>query len=66
MSAKNAEPVYRLFELGGLGVDDMPPADHPVGEVIRYHVRTGKHDATAFDWQQYLDFADRFMRGKGK
>jgi hypothetical protein len=59
LSAKNAEPVYALFGKKGLGVTDMPPVDHPVGETIRYHIRTGKHDFTLYDWQQYLDFADK-------
>jgi hypothetical protein len=61
LSAKKAEPVYRLFGKAGLGTDDMPAVDHPVGDTIRYHIRTGKHDATAYDWQQYLDFADRHL-----
>ncbi len=59
LSAKNAEPVYALFGKKGLGVTDMPPVDHPVGETIRYHIRTGKHDFTLYDWQQYLEFADK-------
>ena len=59
LSAKNAEPVYSLFGKKGLGVNTMPPVDHPVGETIRYHIRTGKHDFTLYDWQQYLDFADK-------
>jgi hypothetical protein len=64
-SAKNAEPVYALFGKKGLGVTDMPPVDHPVGETIRYHIRTGKHDITLYDWQQYLDFADtQFKRDR--
>lgn len=63
LSARNAEPVYRLFDKAGLATDEMPPPDHPVGDVIHYHVRTGKHDATAYDWKQYLDFADRCVRG---
>jgi hypothetical protein len=46
---KNAEPVYSLFGKKGLGVNDMPPVDHPVGETIRYHIRTGKHDFTLYD-----------------
>jgi hypothetical protein len=62
LSAKNAEPVYHLFGLQGIDTDEMPPVDHPIGGMIRYHVRTGKHDATAYDWQQYLDFADRHLR----
>ena len=59
LSAKNAEPVYALFGKKGLGVTGMPSVDHPVGETIRYHIRTGKHDFTLYDWQQYLDFADK-------
>ena len=59
LSAKNAEPVYALFGKKGLGVAGMPAVDHPVGETIRYHIRTGQHDFTLYDWQQYLDFADK-------
>jgi len=59
LSATNAEPVYALFGKKGLGVTVMPPLDHPVGETIRYHIRTGEHDLTLYDWQQYLDFADK-------
>jgi hypothetical protein len=59
LSALGAEPVYRLFGLGGLEVDDMPPVDQPVGDRIGYHVRSGKHDVTRYDWEQYLKFADR-------
>lgn len=57
LSAKNAEPVYRLYGLKGLGVGTMPAADHPVGQTIRYHMRTGKHDINLYDWAQYLEFA---------
>lgn len=64
LSGLQAEPVYRLFGLPGLGVKAMPPADKPVGETIGYHIRTGKHDITPDDWQHYLLFADRhFGRG---
>ena len=58
LSAINAEPVYALFGKKGIGVKDLPPIDHPVGETIRYHIRTGKHDFTSYDWRQYLNFAD--------
>ena len=59
LSAQAAEPVYRLLGKGGLGVRDMPPPDRPVGDTIGYHLRTGAHALTAYDWEQYLDFADR-------
>lgn len=64
LAAKYAEPVYKLFGKTGLGVDEMPPADKPVGEYIGYHLRTGKHDITAYDWEQYLNFADRHFKQK--
>jgi hypothetical protein len=64
LSAKHAEPVYRLLGAGRLPADDMPAVDHPVADVLGYHVRTGKHDVTEYDWEQYLTFADRhFKRG---
>jgi hypothetical protein len=62
LSAKHAAPVYSLYGKAGLGVADMPAVDRPVGESIGYHIRTGAHDATAYDWQQYLSFADRHLR----
>ena len=62
LAAKNAEPVYRLFGKPGLGVDDMPAINQSVGEFIGYHIRSGKHDVTEFDWEQYLNFADRHFK----
>ena len=62
LSAKNAEPVYALFGEKGLGVNEMPAVNHPVGETIKYHIRTGKHDITLYDWEQYIDFADKHFK----
>ena len=59
LAAKNAEPVYALYGKAGLGVDEQPAPDTPVGDTIGYHLRTGKHDINAYDWERYLDFADR-------
>ncbi|MCI0746239.1 MAG: acetylxylan esterase [Verrucomicrobia subdivision 3 bacterium] len=62
LAAKRAEPVYRLFALQGLGVSEMPALNQPVGKTIGYHIRSGKHDVTEYDWEQYLDFADRHFK----
>jgi hypothetical protein len=62
LAAKNADPVYQLFGKGGLGSDEMPGLNQPVGDRIGYHIRTGKHDVTDYDWAQYLAFADRHIR----
>lgn len=64
LSAKGAESVYRLFGKQGLTVGDMPPPDTSVGESIGYHIRSGEHDITAFDWRQYLDFAAKHFGGR--
>jgi hypothetical protein len=61
LAAKNAEPVYRLFGRTGLGVAEPPPLDTPVGDAIRYHNRRGGHAVTAYDWEQYLAFARRWL-----
>jgi len=62
LGAVAASDVYELPGRKGLGTKQMPPVNQPVGDTVRYHVRTGKHDITAYDWEQYLDFADRHFR----
>lgn len=64
LAAKHAEPVYRLFGLEGLGVSEMPGLNQPVGKTIGYHIRTGEHDVTEYDWEQYLNFAERHFKTK--
>ena len=60
LAAVAAEPVWKLFGLGGLGTAEWPPVDAPVGSGrIGYHVRTGAHDLLEYDWQRFADFADR-------
>ena len=65
LSAKGADPVYRLLGTEGLPAQKMPAVDKPSAGRIGYHVRSGGHNVMEFDWQQYLDFADRhFGRNK--
>jgi hypothetical protein len=66
LGAQGAAPVYDLLlgpNAAGLP-DHMPAIDKSVGRKIGYHIRSGKHDVTAFDWQQYLDFADGHLERK--
>lgn len=62
LSAKAAGPVYELFGKRGVGVESQPPINTPVGDTIGYHVRSGGHDVTDYDWEQYLNFADRHFK----
>ncbi len=64
LSAKAADPVYRLLGTSGLPADTWPPVGQSVQGQIGYHVRPGKHDVTPFDWKQYLDFADKHLAPK--
>jgi hypothetical protein len=57
LSAWHAGEVYSLFGQEGVETNEMPALDHPVGHRINYHIRTGKHDVTLFDWEQYIRFA---------
>lgn len=64
LAVLKADPVYRLWRTTGFGTVTRwePPHDKSVGDIMRYHVRTGPHAVVAFDWQQYLDFADQYVK----
>lgn len=61
LSAKAADPVYRLLGTVGLTTEEMPGIHDPVMGALGYHIRSGKHDITLYDWEQYLTFADKRM-----
>lgn len=61
LSAAHVEPVYRLYGLRGVNTLEWPEPDHPVGDTVGYHLRTGEHAITEYDWSLYLDFADRHL-----
>ena len=64
LSAKYASAVYKLLGLEGLPAKEMPEVNHPVMGTIGYHIRSGKHGLTLYDWNQYLKFADKHFGGK--
>lgn len=57
LSAKEASVVYNLYSIPGLSSTIMPKPDSPVIGEVSYHLRTGIHDVTDYDWEQYIKFA---------
>lgn len=59
LSLYHAGSVYNLFGLNKFISDRSPEINQPrmIGN-IGYHIRSGKHNLTLYDWERYLDFAD--------
>ena len=58
LSAKAATPVYELYGKKGIEVDQQPAVNTPIHNMIGYHLREGKHNVTAYDWDQYIQFSN--------
>jgi hypothetical protein len=61
LAGLHANPVYQLYGLPGLPAKKHPALDTPSMGTIGYHIRTGRHDVTKFDWAAYLKFADKHL-----
>ena len=58
-TAHLASPAWELYGQKGLVGETFPSADKPLQEgSISYHMRTGEHNLTPYDWDRYMDFAD--------
>ena len=64
LSAASASRVYALLGKPGISFTQIPAVDAPTDPTrfVVYHDRTGKHDVTAYDWDQYLNFLDADFR----
>jgi len=62
LSAYHASPVYQLYGLNPIKTDKMPEIHQPIMEDIGYHIRTGVHDVTDYDWKCFMDFADKHFK----
>lgn len=62
LSIVAAGPVYELHGEQRLRGSEVPAIDAPVvAGALGYHVRSGGHDITEWDWGRYLDFADAHL-----
>ncbi len=62
LAAKAVSPLYALYGKTGIADLTKPALEQPIGDTVAYHVRRGGHDVTAYDWEQYLNFADRQLK----
>lgn len=54
-----ASEAWGLYGLPGLA-GAFPPPDTPIQSGrVGYHLRSGEHAIKLYDWQRYIDFADR-------
>jgi hypothetical protein len=67
LSCVYAGDVYELFGLQGVGANQMPKPQQPLHTGhIGYHLRAGKHDLTKYDWEKFMDFADKHWKDAEK
>lgn len=63
LSMYYSTPVYQLYNQDVFGSPKLPELNQPkiIGK-YGYHIRSGSHDVTKYDWEQYLNFADRHLK----
>ena len=58
LSLAHTSPVFALWGDPPIPFDAMPPLDRQLRVARRgYHVRTGTHNLTPYDWERFVDFA---------
>ncbi len=56
--------VYRFLGSTGLPTTQWPAVNQPVLGRVSYHVRSGVHSVTDFDWERYLRFCDEYVKSR--
>jgi hypothetical protein len=63
LSLAATSPVFAFWGDAPIRDSDMPAIDTPLVVGRRgYHIRTGGHNLTPYDWDRYADFADRVWK----
>lgn len=57
LATKAASPIFVQLGVGGLEIEEFPKPDEASIGHVSYHLRAGKHDLTAADWEHYLKSA---------
>jgi hypothetical protein len=63
LSLAHSSPVFALWGDPPIPLDAMPPLQRQLRVARRgYHVRTGTHNLTPYDWDRFVDFADALWK----
>jgi hypothetical protein len=62
LAAHYASSVYNLYGKKGIETMKMPKVNEPIHNTVSYHIRTGKHDVTDYDWENYIKWANAFVK----
>lgn len=57
LSTLYASPIFQQLGVEGLKIKEFPAPDQASIGHVSYHLRAGKHDLAAWDWEQYLKWA---------
>lgn len=66
LCAHAATPAWELYGYTGIQQIELPPLHHPIMERIGFHLRSGKHDVTSYDWYNELVFTNKWLYGNRK
>ena len=67
LSGYHAGPVYKLYGKEVFSSKESPALNKPrMTESVSYHIRSGLHDVTRFDWAKYISWADQYVLNSGE
>ncbi|MEX2371259.1 MAG: acetylxylan esterase [Bacteroidales bacterium] len=61
LALKEAVPVYELFGYAKEFPLSQPLPDKPYHGITGYHLRSGSHDITEYDWIQYISWCNKWL-----
>lgn len=62
LAAYYASPVYALYGKTGMTDSVMPPLNKAIHHTIGYHIRSGRHGVTDYDWEEFMLFAKEHLK----
>ncbi|MFS4417496.1 acetylxylan esterase [Maribacter sp. 2307ULW6-5] len=61
LALRHTAPVYALYKKRRFTRKKMPAPNRPIHRTVAYHLRTGAHDVTSYDWKQYIRWAKKVV-----